>query len=94
MFLFSVIFIGSLLLFETKVFIVGIENSNYRENNKRRNDMQKSILCAFCAASMLAGCAIDPYTGESKVSKTAWERESERLWERVSGLLSAVKKEL
>ena len=34
--------------------------------------MQKSVLCLLLAASLLSGCATDPYTGESKVSKTAW----------------------
>ena len=34
--------------------------------------MQKSFLSLLLATSLLAGCAIDPYTGESKVSKTAW----------------------
>ncbi len=33
--------------------------------------MKKTIL-AFVAVSFLAACATDPYTGESKVSKTAW----------------------
>ena len=34
--------------------------------------MQKSVLCLLLAASLLSGCATDPNTGESKVSKTAW----------------------
>ncbi len=33
--------------------------------------MQKSICCLFLSLSLLVGCATDPYTGESKVSKTA-----------------------
>ncbi|MBP5399091.1 MAG: OmpA family protein [Alphaproteobacteria bacterium] len=32
----------------------------------------KKILVAFLTMSMLSACATDPYTGESKVSKTAW----------------------
>ena len=32
----------------------------------------KKILVAFLTVSMLSACATDPYTGESKVSKTAW----------------------
>ena len=34
--------------------------------------MKKSFVSAFLAVAMLSACAIDPYTGESKVSKTAW----------------------
>ncbi len=34
--------------------------------------MKKSLICGLLAVSMLSACAIDPYTGESKVSKTAW----------------------
>lgn len=34
--------------------------------------MQKTVLSLAVAATLLAGCATDPYTGESKVSKTAW----------------------
>ncbi len=34
--------------------------------------MKKSLICSVLAVSMLSACAIDPYTGESKVSKTAW----------------------
>ena len=34
--------------------------------------MRKSLICSVLAVSMLSACAIDPYTGESKVSKTAW----------------------
>lgn len=34
--------------------------------------MKKSLICTVLAASLLSACAIDPYTGESKVSKTAW----------------------
>ncbi|MBQ8661287.1 MAG: OmpA family protein [Alphaproteobacteria bacterium] len=34
--------------------------------------MNKSFICALLAAAMLSACATDPYTGESKVSKTAW----------------------
>lgn len=34
--------------------------------------MKKSLVSAMLAFSMLSACAIDPYTGESKVSKTAW----------------------
>lgn len=32
----------------------------------------KKLLSVFVALSLLSACAIDPYTGESKVSKTAW----------------------
>lgn len=32
----------------------------------------KKILSVFVALSFLSACAIDPYTGESKASKTAW----------------------
>lgn len=34
--------------------------------------MKKSFICSLLAVSMLAACATDPYTGESKVAKTAW----------------------
>lgn len=34
--------------------------------------MKKSLICSVLAVSLLSACAIDPYTGESKVSKTAW----------------------
>ena len=34
--------------------------------------MKKSWISAVLAAAMLSACATDPYTGESKVSKTAW----------------------
>lgn len=34
--------------------------------------MKKTLICSVLAASLLSACAIDPYTGESKVSKTAW----------------------
>lgn len=34
--------------------------------------MKKSFICSLLAVSMLAACATDPYTGESRVSKTAW----------------------
>ena len=34
--------------------------------------MKKSLICSMLAASMLAACATDPYTGQSKVSNTAW----------------------
>ncbi len=34
--------------------------------------MKKSFICALTAISLLGACAVDPYTGESKVSKTAW----------------------
>ncbi len=34
--------------------------------------MKKSLVSAMLAFSMLSACAIDPYTGESKISKTAW----------------------
>ena len=33
--------------------------------------MKKTVL-SLVAVSFLAACATDPYTGESKVSKTAW----------------------
>lgn len=32
--------------------------------------MKKSVLSMFVAVALLSGCAIDPYTGESKVSNT------------------------
>ncbi len=32
----------------------------------------KKILSVFMTLTFLSACAIDPYTGESKVSKTAW----------------------
>lgn len=32
----------------------------------------KKIMLSFIAVSFLAACATDPYTGESKVAKTAW----------------------
>lgn len=32
----------------------------------------KKLLCLTLITSLLTACAIDPYTGESKVSKTAW----------------------
>ena len=34
--------------------------------------MKKTFICSLFAVSMLTACATDPYTGESKVSKTAW----------------------
>ncbi len=34
--------------------------------------MNKTAICSLIALSLLSACAIDPYTGESKVSKTAW----------------------
>ena len=34
--------------------------------------MKKSFVCSLLAVSLLSACATDPYTGESKVSKTAW----------------------
>lgn len=34
--------------------------------------MKKSFICTLLAVAMLSACATDPYTGESKVSKTAW----------------------
>lgn len=34
--------------------------------------MKKSIVSLALVAVLLSGCATDPYTGESKVSKTAW----------------------
>ena len=34
--------------------------------------MKKSFICSLLAVSLLSACATDPYTGESKVSKTAW----------------------
>ena len=33
--------------------------------------MKKTFICSLLAVSMLTACATDPYTGESKVSKTA-----------------------
>lgn len=32
----------------------------------------KKFICALMALSFLSACATDPYTGESKVAKTAW----------------------
>lgn len=32
----------------------------------------KKLIMSVAALSLLAACATDPYTGESKVSKTAW----------------------
>lgn len=32
----------------------------------------KKTICSLLAACLLAACATDPYTGEKKVSKTAW----------------------
>ena len=32
----------------------------------------KKLMMSVLAVSMLSACATDPYTGESKVSKTAW----------------------
>lgn len=34
--------------------------------------MRKSLICSMLAVSMLTACATDPYTGQSKVSNTAW----------------------
>ena len=34
--------------------------------------MKKTFICSLLAVSMLTACATVPYTGESKVSKTAW----------------------
>ncbi len=34
--------------------------------------MKKSFICSLLAVSILTACATDPYTGESRVSKTAW----------------------
>lgn len=34
--------------------------------------MKKTFICSLLVVSMLTACATDPYTGESKVSKTAW----------------------
>ncbi len=34
--------------------------------------MKKTFICSLLAVSILTACATDPYTGESKVSKTAW----------------------
>lgn len=34
--------------------------------------MKKTFICSLLAVSMMTACATDPYTGESKVSKTAW----------------------
>lgn len=34
--------------------------------------MKKSLICSMLAVSMLTACATDPYTGQSKVSNTAW----------------------
>lgn len=34
--------------------------------------MKKTFICSLLAVSMLTACVTDPYTGESKVSKTAW----------------------
>ncbi len=34
--------------------------------------MRKSLICSMLAISLLTACATDPYTGQSKVSNTAW----------------------
>ena len=34
--------------------------------------MRNSLICSVLAVSMLTACATDPYTGQSKVSNTAW----------------------
>lgn len=34
--------------------------------------MKKSFICSFLVVCLLSACATDPYTGESKVSNTAW----------------------
>ena len=34
--------------------------------------MKNSFICSLLAVAILSACATDPYTGESKVSKTAW----------------------
>ena len=34
--------------------------------------MKKTVVCGLLAVSMLTPCATDPYTGQSKVSNTAW----------------------
>ena len=34
--------------------------------------MKKSFICSLVAVSLLTACATDPYTGERKVSNTAW----------------------
>ncbi len=34
--------------------------------------MRKSLICSVLAVSLLTACATDPYTGQSKVSNTAW----------------------
>lgn len=34
--------------------------------------MKKSLICSMLAVLMLTACATDPYTGQSKVSNTAW----------------------
>ena len=34
--------------------------------------MKKSFICSIICVALLSACATDPYTGESKVSKTAW----------------------
>lgn len=34
--------------------------------------MKKSFICSLLSIALLSACATDPYTGERKVSKTAW----------------------
>jgi outer membrane protein OmpA-like peptidoglycan-associated protein len=34
--------------------------------------MKKSLICSLLMVLFLSACAIDPYTGEKKVSNTAW----------------------
>ncbi len=34
--------------------------------------MKKTLICSMLAVLMLTACATDPYTGQSKVSNTAW----------------------
>ena len=34
--------------------------------------MKNSFICSLLSVAILSACATDPYTGENKVSKTAW----------------------
>ena len=34
--------------------------------------MKKSFICSLLSIALLSACATDPYTGERKVSNTAW----------------------
>lgn len=54
----------------------------------------RKIILTLAAVSLMSACATDPYTGESKVSKTAWGTGIGAVARRRSVLWSAVKKAL